>query len=202
MRSLVNNECIGRVHLVVALAALGMLVGGLSQVRAAPQKNNVVRIVSDRLEAYQQQRQVIFIGHVVATQRDLTIRGDRMTIFYSEEDTNKKEGDEFSGRIDRIVVEGNVHITQKEIIATGDHAVYYRSENKVVLTGTPRVQRNKDFIKGASITLFLDSEKSIVEGGPSGPVEAAIYSSETGGSVDKGSVEGTGKSGADSGGGG
>jgi lipopolysaccharide export system protein LptA len=202
VRSLVNNKWMGRGHLVVTLTALGVLVSGLSQVRAAPQKNNVVRIVSDRLEAYQQQRQVIFIGHVVATQKDLTIRGDRMTIFYSEEDAKKKEGEEFSGRIDRIVVEGNVHITQKEIVATGNHAVYYRSDNKVVLTGTPRVQRDKDFIKGASITLFLDSEKSIVEGGPSGPVEAAIYSSETGGSVDKGSVEGTGRSEADSDGGG
>jgi lipopolysaccharide export system protein LptA len=202
VRSLVNNKWMGRVHLAVTLAALGMLVGGLFQVRAAPQKNNVVRIVSDRLEAYQQQRQIIFIGHVVATQRDLTIRGDRMTIFYSEEDAKKKEGEEFSGRIDRIVVEGNVHISQKDIVATGQHAVYYRADNKVVLTGTPRVQRDKDFIKGASITLFLDSEKSIVEGGPSEPVEATIYSSETGGSVDKGSAEGVGRSGADKDGGG
>lgn len=202
MSSLVNKNLMGRVHLVVTLAALGILIGGLCQVQAGPQETDVVRIVSDRLEAYQQQRQVIFIGHVVATQGDLTIRGDRMTIFYTEEEANKKEGEEFSGRIDRIVVEGNVRITQKDIVATGKHAVYYRSDNKVVLTGTPRVQREKDFIKGASITLFLDSEKSIVEGGPSGPVEATIYSSETGGSVDKGSAEGVGGSGADRDGGG
>ena len=63
--------------------------------------------------------------------------------------------------------------------------VYFSEENKVVLTGKPRVEQGKDSIQGEKITLFLDTDKSVVEGGPSRPVEATIYSSSSGGLVDR-----------------
>lgn len=176
---------------------LGLLFTALSQVQAAPPKRDAVHIVSDRLEAYQQKQQVIFIGHVVAKQGELTIRGDRMTIFYLENKPAGAKDDDPGGSLERIDVEGNVRITHKNILATGQHAVYYRSENKFVLTGKPRVQQNKNFIQGNKITHFLDSEKSIVEGGPSGPVEATIFSTRSGGSVDRSSAAGVGESGSD-----
>jgi lipopolysaccharide export system protein LptA len=86
--------------------------------------------------------------------------------------------------VDQIVVEGNVQITQGERVATGKVATYYRAENKVVLTGDPRVVRNQDSIQGERITLFLDSEKSIVESGPSGRVQATIHSTGPKGAAD------------------
>ena len=149
--------------------------------QAAVAQDNPVHIVSDTLEAYQQQKKVIFIGHVVAKQGELTIRGDRLTVFYLEEGNPGSNEESLAGKIDRVVVDGNVNITQKKVVATGEHVVYFSKENKVVLTGKPKVEKGKDFIQGDKITLFLDSEKSIVEGGPSGPVEATIYSSTGGG---------------------
>lgn len=182
---------------VVGLVMLGLLFTALFQVQAASPKSDVVHIVSDRLEAYQQKQQVIFIGHVVAKQGELTIRGDRMTIFYLEDKAAEAKDDDPGGRIQRIDVEGNVRITHKNTLATGKHAVYYSDENKFILTGKPRVQQNKNFIQGDKITHFLDSEKSIVEGGPSGPVEATIFSTASGGSVDRSSAAGVGESGTD-----
>jgi lipopolysaccharide export system protein LptA len=173
-----------------------LLFGWLCWAETAPQtKDDVVRIVSDRLEAYELQRQVIFIGNVVAKQGELTILGDRMTIFYLEGENPGSNDEGLAGKIDRIMVEGSVRITQKNVVATGERAVYFDEENKVVLTGEPKVQQDKNFIQGDKITLFLDSEKSIVEGGPSGPVEATIYRSGSGGPVDKASITGAGKSG-------
>lgn len=176
---------------------LGLLFTALFQVQAAPAKRDTIHIVSDRLEAYQQKQQVIFIGHVVAKQGELTIRGDRMTIFYLEDKPAEAKDDDLGGSVERIDVEGNVRITHKNTLATGQHAVYYRSENKFVLTGKPRVQQKENFIQGDKITHFLDSEKSIVEGGPSGPVEATIFSTASGGSVDRSSAAGDGESGTD-----
>jgi lipopolysaccharide export system protein LptA len=147
-------------------------------------ESDVVHIKSDRFEAYQIPRQLVFIGNVVATQGELTIRSERLTIVYLDKKNSEAADINLAGRIDRVEVDGNVRITQKEILATGEHAVYFDRENKVVLTGKPRVERGKDFIQGEKITLFLDSEKSVVEGGPSGPVEATIYSSTSGGVVD------------------
>jgi lipopolysaccharide export system protein LptA len=197
VNNLVNKQQMRCSHFVGTLVALVVMVGGFCQGWAEPLKADVVHIVSDRFEAYQQERQVIFIGNVVATQGDLIIKGERMTIFYLEEDSAGVNDKELGARIERIKVEGSVRIAQKDTLATGNQAVYYSSDNKVVLTGKPRVKRNKDFIQGERITLFLDSEKSIVEGGPSGPVEATIYSSTTGGSIDRGSVKGVGRSGTD-----
>ncbi len=182
---------------VIKLVALGLLFTALSQVRAAPPKSNVVHIVSDRLEAYQKKQQVIFIGHVVAQQGELTIRGDRMTIFYLEDKPAEAKDNDPGGRVQRIDVEGNVRITHKNTLATGQHAVYYSKEKKIVLTGKPRVKQNKNFIQGDKITHFLDSEKSIVEGGRSGPVEATIFSTASGGSVEGSSAAGVGESGTD-----
>lgn len=196
MSNLINKKR-RRCILLVTLVALVVMFGGLCQGWAAPLQSDVINIVSDRFEAYQQKRQVIFIGHVVATQGDLTVRGDRMTIFYLGGDAAESADKDLGRRIDRIAVEGNVRISQKNTLATGNHAVYYNSDNKVVLTGKPRVQRDSDFIQGDTITLFLDTDKSIVEGGPSGPVEATIYSSKTGGSIDRSGVEGVGRSGTD-----
>jgi len=192
--------------LAVFLFALGTAPGGAQQQKAAqPDQKEPIHITSDQVEAFQQQRQVVFSGHVVATQKDIVVRGDKMTVFYVEKSQEDAKGSEKSpggakgseksqgegkgsdlggGSVDHIVVEGNVQITQGDRVATGKVATYYRAENKVVLTGDPRVVRNQDSIQGERITLFLDSEKSIVESGPSGRVQATIYSSGPKGAAD------------------
>jgi len=192
--------------LATFLFALGTAPGRAQQQKAAqPDQKEPIHITSDQVEAFQQQRQVVFSGHVVATQKDIVVRGDKMTVFYVEkaqEDTKGSEkspggakgseksqgeakgSDVGNSSVDHIVVEGNVQITQGERVATGKVATYYRAENKVVLTGDPRVVRNQDSIQGERITLFLDSEKSIVESGPSGRVQATIYSSGPKGATD------------------
>lgn len=184
------------VHLAVAFLVFGLLSGGICP--AEPSKVEAIRIKSDRLEANQQRRQVTFLGNVVATKGDLTIQGDRMTIYYLEGGAAEGNSNNLAERVDRAVVEGNVRIyPQKNTIVTADHAVYHLSENKIVLTGEPRVQRDSDFIEGSSITYFPDSGKSIVEGGPSGPVEATIHGAETVASSDESSGERGRSSGTD-----
>jgi lipopolysaccharide export system protein LptA len=189
--------------LAAFLFALGTVsVRAQQQKPAEPDKAEPIHITSDQVEAFQQQHQVVFSGHVVATQKDIVVRGDKMTVFYVDKGQGDAKGSEKSqggakgsdlggGSVDKIVVEGNVQINQGERVATGKVATYYRAENKVVLTGDPRVVRNQDSIQGERITLFLDSEKSIVESGPSGRVQATIYSSGPKGAAD-GSKSGEG----------
>lgn len=178
----------------VILLAAAFFSGGMKLGLAAAQKTDVVHIVSDRLEAHQRDRQVVFLGHVVATQGDLTIKGDRLTIFYMDKKATEATDKDLAAQVDRIVIEGNVRISQNNTVATGQHAVFYSSDNKVVLTGEPRVRRDKDVIQGTSITHFFDSDKSIVDGGPSGRVEATIFTTKPGGSFDRRGIEGAGDS--------
>jgi lipopolysaccharide export system protein LptA len=181
--------------LAAFLCALGTAPGRAQQQKAAQQdKAEPIHITSDQVEAFQQQHQVVFSGHVVATQKDIVVQGDKMTVFYVEKSQGEAKGSDLGGgSVDHIVVEGNVRITQGERVATGKVATYYRAENKVVLTGDPRVVRNQDSIQGERITLFLDTEKSIVESGPSGRVQATIYSSGPKGAADGSKSEEGGK---------
>ena len=185
------------IGITAVLAAFLFVLGTVSvraqqQKPAEPDKAEPIHITSDQVEAFQQQRQIIFSGHVVATQKDIVVRGDKMTVFYADKGQGDAKGSDLGGgSVDKIVVEGNVQITQGERVATGKVATYYRADNKVVLTGDPRVVRNQDSIQGDRITLFLDSEKSIVESGPSGRVQATIYSSGPKGAAD-GSKSGEG----------
>ncbi|MBP1725295.1 MAG: lipopolysaccharide transporter periplasmic protein LptA [Deltaproteobacteria bacterium] len=185
------------IGITAVLAAFLFVLGTVSvraqqQKPAEPDKAEPIHITSDQVEAFQQQHQVVFSGHVVATQKDIVVRGDKMTVFYADKGQGDAKGSDLGGgSVDKIVVEGNVQITQGERVATGKVATYYRADNKVVLTGDPRVVRNQDSIQGDRITLFLDSEKSIVESGPSGRVQATIYSSGPKGAAD-GSKSGEG----------
>ena len=185
------------IGITAVLAAFLFVLGTVSvraqqQKPAEPDKAEPIHITSDQVEAFQQQHQVVFSGHVVATQKDIVVRGDKMTVFYVDKGQGDAKGSDLGGgSVDKIVVEGNVQITQGERVATGKVATYYRADNKVVLTGDPRVVRNQDSIQGDRITLFLDSEKSIVESGPSGRVQATIYSSGPKGAAD-GSKSGEG----------
>ncbi len=180
--------------LVMLLTAGGTAPGRAQQKTDQPEQSEPIHITSDRVEAFQQQRQVIFIGHVVATQKEMTIWGDRMTVYYLEKDPAEKKGSDLGGPVDHIVMEGNVRITQGDRVATSDVATYYRGENKVILTGHPRAVKNQDVITGEQIIYFLDSEKSIVESGPSGRVQATLHSGGLKGAPDGSKGEGKGSS--------
>ncbi len=147
-------------------------------------KEEPIHIISDRLEVNQGKREIIFLGHVMAKKGDLTVLGDRMTVFYrsSQGKTGKSSGAQKDDlgptnkqQIEKIVAEGNVKISKGDIVAIGDKATYYQSVEKLVLEGNPRVSRGGDFISGKRVIILLKENKSIVEGGHNEPVKATIH---------------------------
>jgi lipopolysaccharide export system protein LptA len=68
-----------------------------------------------------------------------------------------------------------VKITQGERIATGEKVTFFNAEQKMVLTGNPRVWQGDNVINGKKITVFLKEDRSLVEGGPENRVSATIY---------------------------
>ena len=72
-------------------------------------------------------------------------------------------------------MKGNVKISKKDIIAIGDAADYFEDAQKLILQGNTKVSRGGDFISGKRVIIFLDENKSVVEGGKEEPVKATIY---------------------------
>jgi lipopolysaccharide export system protein LptA len=128
----------------------------------ASQNRGPIHVTSDRLEADDQAQTVIFSGNAVATQDDVTINADRLIIKYTGENRE----------IVQLTAEGQVRIVQQEKLATGGKAVYYNQEERVVMTGSPKVTEGDNFVEGQEITLYLNEKRSVVSGGDGGRVKA------------------------------
>ena len=130
----------------------------------SPDKSEPVQISADRLEVDDVAQRLVFLGHAVAQQADITLSSDQLVVQYSGADRQIRE----------IVAEGNVRITQGERVATGQRAVYNKNEERIVLTGEPVVKEGSNSVQGQEIVLFLDGKRSIVKGGQDGRVQAVI----------------------------
>jgi len=155
-------------------------------------ENKPIDIVSDRLDAYQEKDLVQFSGNVVATQGERVIKSDTLMVFFKKKaenknaeskKTEKKEtGTDAAAKandIDRIEAKGNVRITDKNRIVTGELAVFYNEEQKVVVTGNPVMQEGKNVITGDRVIVFLDENRGVVEGATGKRVTATIYPEES-----------------------
>jgi len=144
-----------------------LLLLPLSVVAAAEtplQNRGPVEVSADRLEADDQAQTLVFSGNAVATQNDVTIHGDRLTVKYTGE---KRE-------IERVMAEGSVRILQGTRLATGEKAVLYHAEERIVLTGSPKVSDGDSSVQGQEITIYLNDKRSVVTGGAGGRVNAVF----------------------------
>lgn len=177
---------------------------GYSQTGAKPgtQDQLPLNITADRLEVDQNQQVITFINKVVARYKDMILYGDTLKIFYqakssppgSQETAAKpKPGPEAPPgkaaessplgavgieKISRIEVQGKVRMVQGDRVATGDKAIYYTQEDKLLLLGNPQLWRGENSLKGREIVFYVKENRAVVEGDPNKRVEAVIYPSQ------------------------
>lgn len=147
-------------------------------------KGGPIEITSDRLDAYNEKRMVVFSGNVVATQQDKTIYADTLNIIYKKEPgpqsyspakpQAKKKSETAGGELDRIEAVGNVRIVQQNRLVTGEKAVYFQNEQKIIVTGDPVLKEGENIIKGDRVVVLLDENKGIVESSKQKRVTAVI----------------------------
>jgi lipopolysaccharide export system protein LptA len=143
----------------------------------APQKQNKggntgqMEIRSNSLEHDGKQNIIIFIGDVDAKGDDFTINCRKMVVYYNNNPSGKDSGKEKSS-IEKIIATGKVKISQPEGgLAMAEKAIFYQNDEKVVLTGKPKVKEENYFVEGSRIILFLKEKRHVVEG----PVKAVIF---------------------------
>jgi lipopolysaccharide export system protein LptA len=130
-------------------------------------KDAPIEVVSDKMVAYQEKNVVIFSGNAVATQGDVQLKTDLLSIYYKKSQNQKEKPGmpvmEGAGSLDKIEAKGNVIVTQKDMSATGSEAVYYQDTSRVVMTGNPVLKQGKNLVKGCKITVYLDQNRGEVE---------------------------------------
>jgi lipopolysaccharide export system protein LptA len=112
-------------------------------------------VTSKRMEAEKLGNTVTFVGDVVLKKEEMTLQADRLVVHYDPEQRIIREMDAV----------GHVVVTQEDRVAMGEKAVYYSNEEKIVLTGDPRIIEKENELRGEKITLYMRENRSIVEGG-------------------------------------
>jgi len=143
---LAGGGAVGAQAPVPALAPVGLSGWGTG--------SEPLQVDSRSLEARGDQGQIVFEGDVVARQGDLVLQSDRL-------DVTVAEG---SRELRSVVARGKVRIQKGELVATAAEATYDAATGVVVLTGEPKVWRERDVVAGERITLYLAENRSVVEG--------------------------------------
>lgn len=153
--------------------------------------NPTTNITAKTMTVNNQQNKAIFEGSVVLTQGELVVYSDRMVVsFRSDQNgvardaqgaTARARPDKSSDKkqkagkdamptvsdhtISKIEATGRVKIEKQDGRATCQRAVYYEDEKKIVLTGEPVAWQKGTRVTGQRITMFLEEDRSLVEGG-------------------------------------
>lgn len=174
------------IGLGVLMAALVHPVATHGQTNQTKQKPKVerdqpIQITSDRLEAYNEKRMVVFSGNAVATQGARTIRSDVLTLYYKEgkKAAPAQPGEpEGPGELEKVEAKGHVTISEGDRIVTGEEAVYGQGDQKIIVTGNAVMREGANIIRGDRVIVFLDENRGVVEGTASKRVTATIYPEE------------------------
>lgn len=171
----------GKFGLLVTLPMLFLCIlhsqasaADILQKKIGNSKDGPVVIRSKSLEIDNKKRVVSFTGPVEARKEDMLIRCRQMFVYY-EEKSQSDAAEKKDLKIDRIVAKGEVRIDRDGgVSATAEEAIYYESEEKIVLRGKPVVKQDDDSVEGSVITLFLREDRSVVEGAGEERVRAVL----------------------------
>lgn len=172
-----------RIAWVVLIAACLSAGVAWGQGKIPVNRNEPIQIVSDRLEAFDEEKRVVFSGNAVAVQGDKSIRADSISLFYKQGSQSAKPKaakgpDVGGGDLERVEAKGHVIISQGPKIVTGDFAVYFQDDQKIEMTGNAVLREGRSVIRGDKVVVLLDKGQGFVESGTSKRVTAVIYPSD------------------------
>lgn len=119
-------------------------------------KKEPINVRADKLEFSYKDRVLTYSGAVVVTQADLTLKADVLTVTINDKGPD---------RLEQIIATGNVEISQGARSAAGGKAVFNQRERRVELTENAVLKEGPNQISGDRVIVYLDEERSVVEGG-------------------------------------
>jgi lipopolysaccharide export system protein LptA len=131
-------------------------------------KGQPIDVTSDKVEAFWKENLVIFKGNVIARQKDMVIYADSLEVVTHEDGKG----------IERAIAGGNVKIQQGLRVANCQKAVFYNVDQKLVLTGDPKVSEGDNIVLGDEIIFDINKNRVEVKGGPSGRGKAKVLPGE------------------------
>lgn len=124
-----------------------------------------VRVDADTMEFDYKSMVLTYRGQVVVTQADMTLRSDVLRVVLDRDRPQRPK---------EVVAEGSVQIDKGERRATGGRAVFDDTARTVVLSEDARLRDGPNEVAGDRVVVYLDEQRSVVQGGPD-RVRAVLY---------------------------
>jgi lipopolysaccharide export system protein LptA len=135
-------------------------------------RDKPVKIQAASLEVRDKEKFATFNGDVHVVQGDTDMRCKTLVVYYEDSSKESKDavktaqpGPAGSSQIRRMEARGNVVVTQKDQIATGDRGDFDMRTNTVVLSGKVVVTKGQDVMRGERLVVNLTDGVSKMEGG-------------------------------------
>jgi lipopolysaccharide export system protein LptA len=149
--------------------------GGLFDAGSFSNRKDPITVTADSLEYDYKSNVVVYRGDVLATQGDMKVRSDTLTVTFASRDggSNEPEGKD-SPKLQEVIAVGNVRIDNGTRWATGGRAVFEQGKRTLVLTESPVMHDGPNEVLGDRVVVYLDENRSVVEGGRK-RVKAVVY---------------------------
>lgn len=148
---------------IMAMIMSAMATPALAQLSA---KGGAVSIDSESLEAIDERREAVFTGKVDATQDDVRLRADKLTVLFDAETADAGSSNPVGngwGDINTITAVGNVYYVTPKQVAKADKAVYDVAKDQVVMTGNVVVTQEQNVIRGEKLVLEISTGRAIFD---------------------------------------
>src|SRR5215467_6746915 len=139
-------------------------------------RDKPVNIKAASLEVRDKEKVATFSGDVHVVQGDTDMRCKTLVVYYEESAATAggpkidgpktaQPGPAGSSQIRRMEARGNVVVTQKDQVATGDRGDFDMRTNTVTLSGKVVVTKGQDVLRGERLVVNLTDGVSRMEGG-------------------------------------
>ncbi len=131
---------------------------------AAGSTNEPTVVTSEHLRVDYAHNVGTFEGNVLAVDPRITVRADKMTVFFGNTNIVTGTTTNATRSVDKIIAEGAVVITTPENKkSTSERADYTAADGKCILTGHPQVQSPDGVVTGSTIIFWRGSNNMEVQ---------------------------------------
>ncbi len=157
----------------VALALSGSAAVGQSQQQGMSalkghNSNAPVDVTAERIEVQDRADRAIFDGNVHATQAEMTLDTDRLTVAYSNKPGGAGATASGGVQIHRLDAAGGVVVHSPSETAKGDFGIYDLDRKLITIIGNVRLTQRNNVVIGQRLVINLDSGRAVIDGGPPG----------------------------------
>ena len=160
--------------IILALAAAAVTTAALAQSQQGVSalkghnSNAPVDVTADRIEVQDRADRAIFAGNVHATQAEMTLETERLTVAYSNKPASGAGSTAGGVQIHRLDAAGGVVVRSPSETAKGDFGIYDLDRKLITLIGNVQLTQRNNIVNGQRLVINLDSGRAVVDGGPPG----------------------------------